>query len=49
MFVDPNVSVPTKPVKVNVVEAVIPPSYTLLAVDAVAVNAFLDISAVVDD
>ena len=45
----PKVSEPTKPIKVNVVEAVIPPSYALFAVDAVAVNAFLDISAVVDD
>ena len=45
----PKVSEPTKPVKVNVVEAVVPPSYVLLAVDAVAVNAFVDISAVVDD
>ena len=40
---------PTKPVKVNVVEAVVPPSYVLLDAEAVAVNAFVDISAVVDD
>ena len=45
----PNVSVPTKPVKVKVVEAVVAPSYVLFDVEAVAVNAFVDISAVVDD
>ena len=43
------VSDPINPDKVRVVEAVVPPSYVLLAVDAVAVNAFADISAVVDD
>ena len=36
----PNVSEPTKPVKVNVVEAVVPPSYVLLDAEAVAVNTF---------
>ena len=45
----PKVSVPTNPVKVSVVEAVVPPSYVLLDAEAVAVNAFVDISAVVDD
>ena len=43
------VSDPINPDKERVVEAVEDPSYTLLVVDAVAVNAFLDISAVVDD
>ena len=43
------VSDPINPDKVRVVEAVVPPSYVLFAVDAVAVNAFVDISAVVDD
>ena len=45
----PKVSVPTKPVKVSVVEAVVPPSYVLFDADAVAVNVFADISAVVYD
>ena len=45
----PNVSEPTNPVKVKVVEAVVPPSYVLFDAEAVAVNAFVDISAVVDD
>ena len=36
----PNVSEPTNPEKVKVVEAVVPPSYVLLEVDAVAVNTF---------
>ena len=40
VLVDPNVSEPTKPVKVNVVEAVVPPSYVLLDAEAVAVNTF---------
>ena len=43
------VSDPINPDKVRVVEAVVPPSYTLLDADAVAVNAFVDISAVVYD
>ena len=43
------VSEPTNPVKVNVVVAVVNPSYILSAVDVVAVNVFAEISAVVDD
>ena len=42
----PKVSVPTSPVKVNVVVAVVVPSYTLLAVEAVAVRVFTATSAV---
>ena len=42
----PKVSEPTSPVKVKVVVAVVVPSYTLLAVDAVAVKAFTATSAV---
>ena len=44
-----NVSPSTNPVKVKVVEAVVPPSYVLFEADEVAVNAFVDISALVDD
>ena len=43
----PKVSVPTKPEKVKVVVAVVVPSYTLLAVEAVAVKALVVTSAVV--
>ena len=43
----PKVSEPTKPVKVKVVVAVVVPSYTLLAVEAVAVKAFTATSAVI--
>ena len=43
------VSDPINPDKIRVVEAVVPPSYVLLDAEAVAVNAFVDISAVVDD
>ena len=43
------VSDPINPDKIRVVEAVVPPSYVLFDADAVAVNAFVDISAVVDD
>ena len=43
------VSDPINPDKIRVVVAVVPPSYVLLDADAVAVNAFVDISAVVDD
>ena len=43
----PKVSVPIKPVKVKVVVAVVVPSYTLLAVEAVAVKAFTATSAVI--
>ena len=45
----PKVSEPTNHEKVNVVFAVVPPSYVLLDAEAVAVNVFVDISAVVDD
>ena len=43
----PKVSVPTSPVKVKVVVAVVVPSYTLLAVEAVAVKDLVVTSAVV--
>ena len=43
----PNVSEPTSPVKVKVVVAVVVPSYTLLAAEAVAVKAFTATSAVI--
>ena len=43
----PKVSVPIKPEKVNVVDAVFDASYTLLAVEAVAVKAFTATSAVI--
>ena len=43
----PKVSEPTSPVKVKVVVAVVVPSYTLLAVEAVAVKAFTATSAVI--
>ena len=43
----PKVSDPTNPLKVKVVVAVVVPSYVLLAVDAVAVRALAEISAVV--
>ena len=43
------VSDPINPDKIRVVEAVVPPSYVLLTVDAVAVKIFVYISAVVDD
>ena len=46
-FVDVTVSVPIKPDKVNVVDAVFDASYTLLAVEAVAVKAFTATSAVI--
>ena len=42
----PKVSEPTSPEKVKVVVAVVVPSYTLLAVEAVAVKAFTATSAV---
>ena len=42
----PKVSVPIKPEKVKVVVAVVVPSYTLLAAEAVAVKAFTATSAV---
>ena len=41
------VSVPTKPESINVVDAVVAPSYTLFAAEAVAVRAFVVTSAVV--
>ena len=43
----PKVSDPTSPVKVKVVVAVVVPSYTLLAVEAVAVKDLVVTSAVV--
>ena len=43
----PKVSVPIKPEKVKVVDAVFDASYTLLAVEAVAVKAFTATSAVI--
>ena len=43
------VSDPINPDKIRVVVAVVPPSYVLFDAEAVAVNAFVDISAVVDD
>ena len=43
----PKVSEPTSPVKVKVVVAVVVPSYTLLAAEAVAVKALVVTSAVV--
>ena len=43
----PKVSVPIKPEKVQVVVAVVVPSYTLLAADAVAVKDLVVTSAVV--
>ena len=43
----PKVSVPIKPEKVKVVVAVFDASYTLLAVEAVAVKAFTATSAVI--
>ena len=46
-FVEVTVSVPIKPDNVNVVVAVVVPSYTLLAVEAVAVKALVVTSAVV--
>ena len=42
----PKVSEPTSPVKVKVAVAVVFPSYTLLAAEAVAVKAFTATSAV---
>ena len=45
----PKVSEPINPEKVNVVVAVVPPSYVLLDADAVAVNTFAVIFAVVVD
>ena len=45
----PKVSVPTSPVKVNVVVAVVVPSYTLFAVEAVAVKVFATIFPVALD
>ena len=47
VFVTFNVSVLTKPDKVNVVVAVLEASYTLFAAEAATVKAFLNISAVV--
>ena len=44
-----NVSDPINPDKVRVVEAAEEPSYALFDAEAVAVNAFVDMSAVVDD
>ena len=43
----PKVSEPTSPVKVKVVVAVVVPSYTLLAAEAVAVKVLVVTSAVV--
>ena len=43
----PKVSEPTSPVKVKVVVAVVVPSYTLFAAEAVAVKALVVTSAVV--
>ena len=43
----PKVSVPIKPEKVNVVDAVFDASYTLLAVEAVAVKVFATIFHIV--
>ena len=43
----PKVSVPTSPVKVKVVVAVVVPSYTLLAAEAVAVKDLVVTLAVV--
>ena len=43
------VSDPINPDKIRIVEAVVPPSYVLFDAEAVAVNVFADISAVVDD
>ena len=48
VFVDPNVSDPTRPDKVRVTEAEFVALYVLLDAEAVAVNALADISAVVD-
>ena len=45
----PKVSEPTNPEKVNVVVAVVPPSYVLLDAEAVAVNTFGTMFPVVDD
>ena len=46
-FVEVTVSVPIKPDSVNVVVAVVVPSYTLLAAEAVAVKDLVVTSAVV--
>ena len=46
-IVCPKVSVPIKPEKVKVVVAVVVPSYTLFAAEAVAVKAFTATSAVI--
>ena len=46
-FVDVTVSVPIKPDRVNVVDAVFDASYTLLAAEAVAVKDLVVTSAVV--
>ena len=43
----PKVSEPTSPVKVKVVVAVVVPSYTLLAAEAVAVKVFATIFHIV--
>ena len=48
-FVIPNVSDPTRPVRVNVVDAVVDRLYVLLAVDAVAVNTLGTMFPIVDD
>ena len=48
-FVDVTVSVPIKPDKVNVVDAVVVPSYTLLAAEAVAVKVLATIFPVALD
>ena len=45
----PKVSEPTSPVKVKVVVAVVVPSYTLLAAEAVAVKVFATIFPVAVD
>ena len=48
VFVDPNVSDPTRPDKVKETEAEFVALYVLLDAEAVAVNALADISAFVD-
>ena len=48
-LVTPNVSDPTRPVRVNVVDAVVDRLYVLLGVDAVAVNTLGTMFPIVDD
>jgi len=49
VLVDPIFSEPTIPVKVNVFESFVPPSYVLLDSEAVAVNSFCTMIHVVVD